>query len=96
MIDEAAARAIVLALDNRQVYDDPLDQFVVSSCTLSERGDCWIVQGNTRGYVEQGLIGYCRVGVNAYLVDVHSGRIDTVGSAQSLEEVLQRRRGLMQ
>lgn len=73
----------------RHSESDPLspqyEKFALISCELSGDGDHWIVRVNSEDDVLHGRFERCYVGVNAYLVNVMSGEIETVGSAQSVE-----------
>jgi len=87
MINEAQAKALVL---NRcDTFSQDGERFAVQSCTLSPKGDYWIIRANSEDFVLRGIQERCYVGVNAHLVDTASGCIETVGSAQSVEQYLE-------
>ena len=89
MLSEQQARAIVLALHDGYLRDGKPERFVVYFCELSANGDYWVVRSNSEDYVVHGKTEYCYVGVNAHLVDVLTGAVETVCSAISVEEYLQ-------
>lgn len=92
MISEAQALQKVLSFVNSRDFvdfEEYGDEFVVSSICLSERSDYWIVMANSRAWVEQGEFSKCYVGVSAYLINVKSGELEIVGSAETPEAFLQ-------
>lgn len=89
MISAETAQAMVLLYAEGDPLAQGYEKFALQSCELSTRGDYWIVRVNSEAYVLHGRADRCYVGVNAYLVNVVSGDIETVGSAQSVEWVLQ-------
>lgn len=88
MISADAAKAIVLRL-----WEDawPGERFAIQSCTLSPRGDYWVVGSNSEDFVLRGMFERCYVGISAHLVNALSGEVTIVGSAQSWEQILQDR-----
>ena len=62
--------------------------FAIQSCELSTDKACWVVRANSAQYVLHGRSEFCRVGVNAYLVDPSSGEIEVVGSSCSVRQYL--------
>jgi len=87
MIEADQARALVLRLSEASCEGG--ERFAIQSCTLSERGDYWIVRANSEDFVLRGIEESRYVGVNAHLVSTASGEIETVGSGQSIDEYLE-------
>lgn len=87
-IDRHQAEQIILEMLNR---DPQGERFVIGSCELSPRGDCWVITANSAAYLEEGDLGAMYVGVNAYLVDCENGGVEIVGSGEQVEDVLQDR-----
>ena len=88
MLSAQQASAIVLDLHKESVRDGGPERFVIQSCELSPNGDYWIIRCNTEDCVVHGKTEYCYVGVNAHLVEVRSGALETVASCFSIEEYL--------
>ena len=88
MLDAQQARSIVLRHCEGNSQSPERERFAIQSCELSEQGEYWIVRANSEDYVLHGRGEHCYVGVNAYLVEIESGKIETVGSGQSLEQYL--------
>lgn len=65
------------------------EQFTIYFCELSPKKDFWIIRCNSERYVIYNQLDHCYVGVNAYLVDTTTGKIDIVGSGESVEDFLQ-------
>lgn len=89
MLSAQQASAIVLDLHKGLVRDGRPERFVIQSCGLSTNGDYWIIRCNTEDCVLHGKTEYCYVGVNAHLVAVNTGALETVASCFSVEEYLQ-------
>lgn len=86
MITSQQARDIVL----NHCHSSPCDErFVIYFCELSAKQDFWIIRCNSERYVIYNQLEHCYVGVNAYLVDTYTGKIDIVGSGQNVEDFLQ-------
>lgn len=88
MISAQQASAIVLNLYKGSTRDGHPEQFVIQYCELSASGDYWVIRCNTEDCVVHGKTERCYVGVNAHLVEVESGRIETVASCISVEDYL--------
>jgi len=82
MITEEQARRIVLAT----AEDVPL---AVYGCTLSPRGDYWVVEANSERWVLHGDFRDMLVGVSAYLVHAVTGALSLVGSAQQWQDCVE-------
>ncbi|WP_256261834.1 hypothetical protein [Pseudomonas gingeri] len=89
MLSAQQACTIVLGLYDGVLRDGEPERFVIQSCELSANGDYWVVRSNSEDCVVRGMTEYCYVGVDAHLVDVISGAIETVASGGSVEEYLQ-------
>ncbi|NHZ96239.1 hypothetical protein [Massilia sp. CCM 8734] len=89
MISSETAQAMVLRRSEGDPSSSRHEKFAVQSCQLSRQGDYWIVCVNTAAYVVHGRAEHCLVGVNAHLVDVISGQIETVASCRPVEDYLQ-------
>jgi hypothetical protein len=89
MVGRPQAEEVVLRFCNASPAESPGDELVIQSCELSEAGDYWIVRANSHAFVHDGDVSRCYVGVNAHLVDTHTGDHELVGSAQSVEQYLQ-------
>ncbi|MBN6110698.1 hypothetical protein [Xanthomonas bonasiae] len=87
MIEADQAKALVLR--RSEASCEGRERFAIHSCTLSERGDYWIVRANSEDFVLRGIQERCYVGVNAHLVSTASGEIETVGSGQSVDDYLE-------
>ncbi|MBB5943504.1 hypothetical protein [Xanthomonas sp. 3307] len=87
MIKADQAKALVLHC--YEASCEGRERFAIQSCTLSERGDYWIVRANSEDFVLRGIQERCYVGINAHLVNTTSGEIEIVGSGQCLDEYLQ-------
>ncbi|MCO4180964.1 hypothetical protein LG195_00120 [Proteus terrae] len=86
MITSQQAQNIVL----NHCHSSPCgEQFAIYFCELSPKQDFWIIRCNSERYVIYNQPEHCYVGVNAYLVDTFTGKIDTVGSGESVEDFLQ-------
>ncbi|WP_337135588.1 hypothetical protein [Proteus terrae] len=86
MITSQQARDIVL----NHCHASPCDErFAIYFCELSAKQDFWIIRCNSERYVIYNQLEHCYVGVNAYLVDTYTGKIDIVGSGQNVEDFLQ-------
>ncbi|UDN34406.1 hypothetical protein [Proteus sp. NMG38-2] len=86
MITSQQAQDIVL----NHCHSSPCgEQFAIYFCELSPKQDFWIIRCNSERYVIYNQLEYCYVGVNAYLVDTSTGKIDIVGSGESVEDFLQ-------
>lgn len=81
------AKAIVLRLCEAPSPEG--DRFAIQSCTLSAKGDYWIVRANSEDFVVRGMEERRYVGANAHLVNTTTGDVETVGSGISLEDYLQ-------
>lgn len=88
MLSAQQASAIVLDLHKGSIRDDRPERFVIQSCELSANGDYWVIRCNTEDCVVHGKTEYCYVGVNAHLVEVRTGALETVASCFSIEEYL--------
>lgn len=86
MISAEDAQSIVL---NLAEISSAGERFAIQSCILSPREDHWVVHSNSAAYVMSGKLEHCYVGAGAHLVNVVSGAVETVGSAQSWQEFLQ-------
>jgi hypothetical protein len=80
---------IVLGLFEGVMRDGKPERFAIQSCELSFNGDYWVIRSNSEDYVVHGMTEFCYVGVNAYLVNVVTGKHETVVSCMSVEEYLQ-------
>jgi hypothetical protein len=89
MLDAQQAKSIVLRHCEGNSQSPAREPFAIQSCELSEQGEYWIVRANSEDYVLHGRGEHCYVGVNAHLVAVESGKIETVGSGQSVDQYLQ-------
>lgn len=91
------AQAIVLALytGSERLHEGEPERYAIQSCERSPRGDYWIVRCNTEDWVLNQESMRCLVGVNAHLVNVHSGEVDVVASVMSVDEYLQDKYDLM-
>lgn len=89
MLSAQQASAIVLDLHKGVLRDGQPERFVIYSCELSASGDYWVIRCNTEAYVVHGETQYCYVGTNAHLIEVKTGRLETVASCFSVEEYLQ-------
>src|SRR3990167_7401021 len=87
MINEEQAKAFVL--HRCEAFTQGRERFAVQSCTLSSKGDYWVVRANSEDFVLRGIQELCYVGANAHLVHTTSGDIETVGSGQSVEQYLE-------
>ncbi|WP_338763050.1 hypothetical protein [Massilia sp. METH4] len=87
MIDADQAKALILRRSEGSYGGT--ERFTVQSCALSERGDYWVIRVNSEDFVVRGMRERCYVGANAHLVDTATGRIETVGSGQSVEQYLE-------
>lgn len=94
MINEEQAKALVL--HRCETFSQDGERFAVQSCALSGNGDYWIVRANSEDFVLRGIHERCYVGGNAHLVNTASGDIETVGSAQSVEQYLEDKYDLIQ
>jgi len=86
MVTEADAKRSVLS---RMQGASESEAFAVQSCALTPLRDYWIVRANSAGYVLNGDLARCYVGVNAYLVDTRTGEIEVVGSGATVDQYLQ-------
>lgn len=89
MITKEEAQKLVL-----QLVGNESNACAIQSCELSFDKECWVVRANNAEYVLHGQLEYCRVGVNAYLVDISTAEIDIVGSNCSVEQYLADRHDL--
>ncbi|WP_256667607.1 hypothetical protein [Pseudomonas sp. Fl5BN2] len=89
MLSEQQACAIVLARHAGILRDGIEERFVIQSCELSANGDYWVVRCNTEDCVVHGITTLCYVGVNAHLVNLGTGEVETVPSPVSIEDHLQ-------
>ncbi|MFG0585588.1 hypothetical protein ACF8C1_20430 [Pseudomonas sp. zjy_9] len=94
MISAQQACIIVLELHEGSTRDGHPERFVIQFCERSADGDYWIIRCNTEDCVVHGRTEYCYVGVNAYLVEVNTGALETVASCFSVEEYLQDKKDL--
>lgn len=69
--------------------------FVIQSCERSADNAYWVVRANDAQYVLHGRMEFCRVGVNAYLVNPSTGEIEVVGSNCSVEQYLSDKQDLL-
>ncbi|HCN42627.1 MAG TPA: hypothetical protein DIS95_09510 [Proteus vulgaris] len=86
MITSQQAQDIVLNHCHSTPY---AEQFVIYFCELSPKQDFWIIRCNSEGYVIYNQLEHCYIGVNAYLVDTFTGKINIVSSGESVEDFLQ-------
>ncbi|QEI05675.1 hypothetical protein FXN63_07345 [Pigmentiphaga aceris] len=89
MLSAQQASAIVLDLHKGFLRDGQPERFVIYYCELSSNGDYWVIRCNSEDCIVHGKTEYCYVGVNAHLVEVKTGRLETVVSSMSIEEYLQ-------
>lgn len=89
MIDADAAQAMILRFCEGDTQSPHYMKHAIQCCVLSERGDYWIIRANSEAYVVHGRSEYCYVGVNAFLLDVVSGEIETVVSGNRVSHYLQ-------
>lgn len=82
------AQSLVLAVMQESANDSIPERYVVQTCELSACGRYWVIRVNTEAYVIHGKSEFCRVGLNASLVDVQTGEISYVYSGQSVESYL--------
>ena len=94
MLSAQQASAIVLDLHEGSLRDGRPERFAIQSCELSANGDYWVVRCNTEDCVVYGKTEYCYVGVNAHLVDVHTGALETVASCFTVDQYLYDKRHL--
>ncbi|WP_051517025.1 hypothetical protein [Herbaspirillum sp. RV1423] len=87
MIDAEQAKTLVLRRSEASSHGR--ERFAIQSCTLSERGDYWVIRANSEDFVVRGIQERCYVGVNAHLVNTVSGQIETVGSGRSVDQYLE-------
>lgn len=86
MINSQQAQDIVL----NHCHSSPCgERFAIYFCELSPKQDFWIIRCNTERYVIYNQLEHYYVGVNAYLVGTFTGKIDIVGSGESVEDFLQ-------
>lgn len=95
MLSAQQASAIVLETHERSITNERPERFVIQSCELSANGDYWVIRCNTEEYVVHGKTEYCYVGVNAHLVDVTTGAMETVASCFTIEDYLQDKEDLL-
>lgn len=83
-INRNTAKKIILDyLNSPQTIKNIKDNlFVIQSLKLSSKSDYWIIRANSEAYVKYRGSSKCYVGVNAYLVNTHTGQIEIVTSAQ--------------
>lgn len=86
MITSQQAQDLILKYCNASLTDDI---FVVYFCELSPKQDYWIIRCNSERYVIHNQLEHYYVGVNAYLVNTSTGKIDIVGSGDNVEDFLQ-------
>lgn len=86
MITSQQAQDIVLNHCHSAPY---AEQFVIYFCELSPKQNFWIIRCNSERYVIYNQLEHCYVGVNAYLVDAFTGKINIVSSGESVEDFLQ-------
>ncbi len=89
MLSAHQASAIVLDFLKDVIRDGRPERFVIQSCELTAKGDYWVVRCNSEDCVVHGKTEYCYVGVNAHLVDVESGALETVANCFTIEGYLQ-------
>lgn len=94
MLSAQQACTIVLELHEGSTRDGDPERFVIQFCELSMDGNYWVIRCNTEEYVVHGKTEYCYVGVNAHLVDVNTGAVETVASCFSVEQYLQDKKDL--
>lgn len=94
MLSAQQACAIVLNLHEGSTRNGHPERFVIQFCEGSSDGNYWVIRCNTEDYVVHGKTEYCYVGVNAHLVEVNTGAVETVASCFSVEEYLQDKRDL--
>ena len=94
MLSAQQACAIVLDLHEGSTRDGHPERFVIQFCERSTDGDYWIIRCNTEDCVVHGKTECCYVGVNAHLVEVNTGALETVASCFSVEEHLQDKQDL--
>ncbi|HEK2896166.1 hypothetical protein [Proteus terrae] len=86
MITSQQAQDIVL----NHCHSSPCgERFAIYSCELSPKQDFWIIRCNSERYVIYNQLEHCYVGINAYLVDTFTGKIDIIASGESVEDFLQ-------
>lgn len=69
--------------------------FAIQSCERSAGNASWVVRANDARHVLHGQTEFCRVGVNAYIVDPSTGKIEIVGSNCSVEKYLADKQNLL-
>lgn len=86
MITSQQAQDIVL----NHCHSSPCgERFAIYFCELSPKQDFWIIRCNSERYVIYNQLEHCYIGVNAYLVNTFTGKINIVGSGESVEDFLQ-------
>ncbi|WP_099075605.1 hypothetical protein [Proteus alimentorum] len=86
MLTSQQAQDIVLNHCHSSLCDE---RFAIYFCELSPKQDFWIIRCNSERYIIYNQLEHCYVGVNAYLVNTSTGKIDIVGSGESVEDFLQ-------
>ncbi|HCT04663.1 MAG TPA: hypothetical protein DIW86_04780 [Pseudomonas sp.] len=94
MLSAQQASAIVLDLHEGSFREGRPERFAIAFCELSANRDYWVVRCNTEECVLHGKTEYCYVGVNAHLVDVHTGALETVASCFTVDQYLYDKRHL--
>ena len=89
MINADTAQAMILRFCEGDPQSPHYVKHAIQCCVLSERGDYWIIRANSEAYVVHGRSEFCYVGVNAFLLDVLSGEIETVVSRNRVSDYLQ-------
>lgn len=89
MINADTAQAMILRFCEGDPQSPHYVKHAIQCCVLSERGDYWIIRANSEAYVVHGRSEFCYVGVNAFLLDVLSGEIETVVSGNRVSDYLQ-------
>lgn len=89
MITKETAKDIILKYCEHILANGSTEKFAIQSCELSPCKNYWVIRCNTEDYVLHNIWYRGNVGINAYLVHIQSGEIETIGSAQSVDDYLQ-------
>jgi len=88
MITREEAISIVGDYWNKDVQDSG-DEFYPASAELTEEKDYWMINGNSKSFITDGIELKCMVGISGFIVDAHSGDLSIAGSLQDPYDILQ-------
>ena len=89
MITANEAQNIILKQCEGTLPDGTIEKFAIMSCELSPCKNYWVIRCNSEDYVLRNIVLRMYIGVNAHLVHVQSGQVETIGSAESVDGYLQ-------